>query len=86
MREIWKFELDSHYNTVEMPIGAEILSVHSQRDSVCIWALVNPNMEKETRYFDVFGTGHPIDVNSKIFIGTCLVNNESLVWHVFETK
>lgn len=49
-KTIWKFELETTGNqTLKMPIGAEILSVQTQFDKPCLWALVEPNAEKEDR-------------------------------------
>ena len=38
---IWKFELPANDSvTVEMPMGARILSTATQRDRLCVWAEV----------------------------------------------
>jgi hypothetical protein len=58
---IWKFELEPTDNQeIEMPKGAEILTAQNQVGIPCLWALVDPTAEKETRTFEVVGTGHPI--------------------------
>lgn len=85
---IWKFSImveDSQ--TVEMPIGAQILSVGMQDENARIWALVDPSAHKEKRLFELFGTGHPIPSGDGIerkFIGTLFIYGSSLVFHLFE--
>lgn len=86
-KQIWKYTLGRAQESIEMPADAEILSAHSQNDLICIWALVNPDAEKEHRYFEVFKTGHavPCDMGvSREFIGTVLLQNDALVFHIFE--
>ena len=43
MKQVWKFELLQGLNTVSMRQGAEILSVASQNNNICIWAKVDPS-------------------------------------------
>ena len=87
-RTIWKFELNFTDNQeVEIPIDAEILTVQTQGEVLCLWALVDPTLEKEKRTFEVFGTGHSIHYDmgvSRIYIGTFQLHEGSLVFHVFE--
>lgn len=87
-RTIWKYELTvAEYQTVEMPVDAEILTVQMQGDVLCLWALVSPDAELAPRSIEVFGTGHPIEYsagNYRRYIGTVQMHGGSLVWHVFE--
>ena len=87
-KTIWKFELKTtDTQKLEMPVGAEILTVQAQNERPCLWALVDPTEKKETRLFDIFGTGHPIHCDMSIgrrYIGTYQLNGGSLVFHVFE--
>ena len=85
MATIWKYVLElTDTQTVEMPDGAEILSVANQGDSACIWAIVDPEQEKRTRTIEIFGTGHPVPSASRRFIGTALFG--PLVFHFFEAN
>lgn len=87
MKTIWKFELETtDRQKVEMPIGAKILTVQTQNETPCLWALVNPERkERKERYFEVFGTGHKIPLDlSREYIGTYQLKGGSLVFHVFE--
>tara|TARA_Y100000310_G_scaffold151248_1_gene150820 strand:- start:944 stop:1216 length:273 start_codon:yes stop_codon:yes gene_type:complete len=85
MRTIWKYEIPVHPTIhLEMPVGAEPLSVGNQNGDICIWALVFDDRIKETRKFGVAGTGHPLqwEMTAKSFIGTVQIGQ--FVWHVFE--
>lgn len=89
-KTIWKFPLllqDSQ--SVSMPEEAEILTVQSQDGSLVLWAMVNPELPKVDRVFEVHGTGNPVyyDVHGlfgvlREYIGT--VQQPPFVWHVFE--
>ncbi len=85
---IWKFILEpTDTQSIDMPLGARILSVDMQNSRVCLWAQVNPEAKIFARTIEIFGTGHPIEISDKIvreFIGTVLWPNGHLVFHVFE--
>lgn len=83
MKTIWKFPLQPEC-TLDMPKGAEVLSVCKQSDEICLWALVDPSAEKEQRRFVGFGTGHDVPDRPMKFIGTAHLHGGSLVFHVFE--
>ena len=73
--------------SVMMPEGAEILTVQVQKDMLCLWYKCDPLIsERKERYFHIYGTGHPIlpdDVGEK-YIST--VQQENLVWHIYESQ
>ena len=84
-KEIWKFPVKvKDVQGVEMPEGAEILTVQLQHGQGCIWAVVDPGAEKVWRYFTTYGTGHPIINGADTYIGTYQESSGYLVWHVFE--
>lgn len=80
--EIWKFELTSS-GQVEMPEGAEALSVHAIRERPYLWALVDPEAPQVTRKFKIVGTGFPMDEAGK-FLGTFFLGHLPFVFHVFD--
>ena len=85
MKKIWKFPLSIVDEiSINMPKGAEILSVQVQKNNPCIWALVDPYAEVVKRNFSIFGTGHAIIEDNYIFIGTFQLYNGDLVLHLFE--
>lgn len=83
MKTIWKYTLQPEC-TLDMPKDAEVLSVREQGEDICLWALVDPNAEKEPRKFVGFGTGHDVPDHPMKFIGTAHLHGGSLVFHVFE--
>lgn len=87
MKTIFKQKIKTtDSQTIELPKGAEILSLQTQFDDACIWFLCNPKEEeKEVKVLDIFGTGHPItDGYNGRFLGTYQLQNGHLVFHCFE--
>lgn len=82
---IWKYVLQPNID-IEMPVGAQILSVREQGNDICMWALVNPDAHKEKRIFMVFGTGHDVPPVQMKFLGTAHLQSDGLVFHVFELE
>lgn len=83
MREIWKFELQPSC-AIEMPAGAELLSVREQGEAICLWALVDPEAAVEVRRFVGYGTGHLVPDEPLKFLGTAHLQRGALVFNVFE--
>jgi hypothetical protein len=84
-KQVWKYVLDYGNLILSMPKGAEILTVQTQGDDPVLWALVDPNADKEERYFEAFGTGHNVACGMGIdrkYISTFQI--EGYVFHVFE--
>jgi hypothetical protein len=87
MKTIWKFEVALvSPQQVPMPNGTEILTVQTQGETGCLWALVDTEADStDMRTFEVFGTGQIIHEDMGIerkYIGTFQVR--PFVWHVFE--
>ncbi len=87
-KTIWKFELMiAPRQTIDIPVGAEILTVQTQDEKIVLWALVEPKNAKEKRFIDIFGTGHDFDImGNRKFLGTVQLKNGSLAFHVFENN
>jgi len=84
-KSIWKFNFPIRDEfQLQMPKGAEILSVQIQHEKPTLWAICDTESKNETRNFSIYGTGHPINPNGKKFIATFQMANGSLVWHLFE--
>ena len=83
MLTIWKFQLEvTDEQPINMPNGAQILSIQVQHEKPYIWAMVDPDAEKKNSTIQIFGTGLPV-TNPGIFIGTFQVSGGSLVFHAF---
>ena len=81
-KQIWKYSLE---NVIEMPKGAEILTVDIQNGQMFnaqMWVKVDTENEMEKRMFEVIGTGQNFDDTNRKYIGT--YQDGPFVWHVFE--
>ncbi len=78
-RSVYKYSLAD--GVVVLPKNARILKVGMQDEIPCLWALVNPEAERETRYFAISGTGDLIP-DAWEYVGT--IFDRRYVWHVFE--
>jgi len=88
MKVIYKYPLDiRHHQEIEMPSGSEILTVQSQGEMGCLWAMIDTEKEiKEMRIISVVGTGHEVPPDCVKYIGTFQMAGGALIWHVFETS
>lgn len=86
MRTIYKYELaTTDQQTIRMPSGARIIACQVQRETPCLWAEVETESPSAARCFRIFGTGHPLDIDSaQPYIGTYQLHGGSLVFHVYE--
>ena len=74
------------YFELDLPEGAQILTVAEQHGEVYLWALVVTENAPETRRFRWAGTGHRLteDESGLRFISTFQMSGGALVFHVFE--
>lgn len=77
---VYKYVIDG--KPIEMPKGAKLLKVAMQGSQMTLWAMVDPALDTELRYFAVYGTGMRLANEKLEFIGT--VFDSAFVWHVFE--
>lgn len=86
MTTIWKYEMNYGFTVIDMPDGAEIVSVQMKGNTPCIWAIVDPDKPKISRSFEMFSTGHQIlnYPESMVYIGTCQLFDYA--FHIFEQK
>ena len=82
--QVWKTQIHAGSGVTLLPKGAKPLSVHIQNGGPCLWSLVDPDAEKSEQAFHIAGTGHDLPENIGAFVGTFLVQNDTLVFHVFE--
>lgn len=84
-KKIFKYPLETTgVQTIDMPEGAEILTVQTQREVPCLWTLIDPNAPPLKRTIEIFGTGHEVTDGSRRYIGTYQLYNGKLVFHCFE--
>jgi hypothetical protein len=82
---IWKYELEiTDTQIIEVPRAGVILSVANQNNKLCLWAMVEIDRPLEKREIEIIGTGNPIEMKDRHFIGTVLI--DPFVWHVFEIR
>lgn len=89
MKSVYKYTLTPNFEGMEiikLPFGTKIIHADIQYGDVRIWALVDKNEKTiETRIFRTYGTGQNIDEKLKLkHIGSTIMNDGTLVWHVFE--
>lgn len=84
---IFKYELKvDDIQFVSIPKGAKLLTVQTQRNIPCLWAMVDPDEEKEDIRIFMLGTGHIIDdsdIQDMQYIGTFQMYGGYLVFHAF---
>ncbi len=85
---IFKYSLGKQERqSVELPKGAEILSIQTQLDVIQLWAFVDSDNEREEREIEIFGTGNPIPYEKgfeRRYISTFQVYGGHFVFHAFE--
>lgn len=82
---IWKYHLvRKGAIDIQIPKGARVLTIQTQGDLPCLWILVNPSNELETRTFEVMHTGEIFNLDGLHYIGTYQLFSESEVCHLFE--
>jgi len=97
MKVIHKYPLKSDYQVtiveeeVNLPEGAEVLTVQVQGSTPCIWALVDTDRKIETLSVAIIGTGHPfaadwLETPKKVYVGTYQLAAGTFVKHVFIEK
>jgi hypothetical protein len=90
MREltIYKYLLEiADIQTIEMPKGAQVLTVQRQNNSIALWVLVDATLETEKRTFEILSTGKAFKEEKGVerkYISTFQVSNGIFVFHVFE--
>jgi hypothetical protein len=82
--KIFKYVLrPTRIQDVQMHPG-KILHVGEQGDNICVWALVDPDAPMETRRIAVVPTGEPCPYLREQHLGTALLHDGRLVFHIFE--
>lgn len=85
-QSVWKFPLKvDDEQSISIPAGFTPLKVDVQQGVPCLWALVNPAVEKTDVVVRIYGTGHPIDdfVRGDQYVDSFMMYDGQLVFHVF---
>lgn len=82
--QIWKTELTVGSGKTSLPKGAKPISIQAQNGTPFMWSIVDPDMPRVDKSFHIAGTGHELPENIGNFVGTFLVESDTLVFHVFE--
>lgn len=84
-KTIWKYPINPTTEYIKVPVGAKILSAHGQHDNPTIWALVDEDVKEMIPIgVRVYPTGGNFNLPGGYeFLGTCLLHNGQLVFHVF---
>jgi hypothetical protein len=87
---IYKYPLnltDRPKQTIDLPAGAEVIHVGVQYEVIYVWAIVDVSQRMQPRDFAVLSTGYAsFDRSTMKHVGSVIMHQGSLVWHVFERK
>lgn len=90
MKTIWKFQLKetSGIQNVHIPVNAQVLTVQEQYNKPVLWAVVEDNVAKELRLFELVITGGDFAAikpdDERKYIGTYQTHDGHYVVHLFE--
>jgi len=87
MAVIWKWVLREQEQIIEVPLGTTLLSTGwDPKSGVCVWGRVpDPNtVRTEKRRIIVIGTGQEYPNILAKFLGTVIMFDSGLVWHIYE--
>lgn len=89
MKIIYKYPIEvTDEQALTLPVNAQILSVQTQGNTPCIWAMIDTaETRTEQIAVRVYGTGHPIADSERLtYIGTFQMHGGRLVFHAFYEK
>lgn len=69
---------------IEIPEGAEILSVGHQNNVLYLWAKVEPKNKLIQRKIESFETGEDLSSHIRHFLGTVLLDDGKYVLHIYQ--
>ena len=88
MKAVWKFTAPFiDVSEITTPRGAQILHIAAYNPGwLSVWALVDPEESRlVTRRLAIAGTGHRrADIVGRDHLGTVILNEGALVFHVFD--
>ena len=85
IRKVFKYALKiGGITNLKLPKGAQALHVDVQGSLPQLWALVDPEAEKQKRCFLFVATGQPIERADLRHVSTFMMDGGKFVFHVFE--
>jgi hypothetical protein len=86
LKTIYKYPLaTTDFQVIDLPEGAQILSVNIQYEKICLWAIIDTEKPVAGRRIRIIGTGNDAgDVEMGQHIGSVLAYGGTFVWHVFD--
>ncbi len=81
----YKLPLRDHFS-LEMPVGAVILSIQEQNKDIVLWAMVDNAAPTTVRWFRIVGTGVPFTPPIGRYLATVQMSIDTFVWHIFELE
>lgn len=67
-----------------MPFGAKVLFASMQNSDLCLWVEVDDEEKLQNRKFRIYGTGHTLPDDPGRYLGTFIMHNGALVFHIYE--
>ena len=88
MQIIYKYPISAPgFNTLTLYKDYKILKLgYDPNRTLCIWAIVNTEKEKEEVQITLVGTGWPLDFETVNATYIDTINDGPYVWHAFEVK
>lgn len=80
---VYKYRIPVSGRTMELPVGAKVLTAGMQHGEPHLWALVDPRNPSAQRGVFILGTGHERDVDGYDYVDTFMINDGAYVFHVF---
>jgi hypothetical protein len=83
---VFKYVLNANNVNNEQTIlmhPGDIIHVGTQKNSVCVWALVDTDLPPAPRKFALVMTGYECTYDAKQYIGTVQLLDGYLIFHVF---
>ena len=69
---------------ITLPLGSRILHVNAQDARLFLWARVpDADAPMRTMRLEVVGTGEEFSDDGRAYLGTVMMRELGLVWHVF---
>ena len=82
---IWKYVIYPDTTYLDIPSGAEFLTLQVQNETPCLWFRVNPNNETNKIELTIVGTGWNLE-SGGYYVGTFQLVKDNLVFHDFSKE